>query len=388
MNEGSPRPAGVHVWPLQRRVHHGGSAADALATELQDARWAMLASTAGLRGSRIRAAVEQAIGSRLAGVCDDIRAHSPVEDVTRLAAALRDTGADIVVALGGGSVIDAAKAACHMVWHGQRDGGALLGSVRSDDGPRWKDGAPPRPRVVAVPTTLSAAEFSSHAGVTDLLAGEKHVFGEEMMVPSAVILDPSATLETPLQLFLSSGLRAFDHAAERWCAAAPLAFSDAVSRHAMELLARALPRVQEEPQDLGARAACQNAAWLSIMGGWSGVPVGASHGIGYILGAARGVPHGLTSCVSLPAVMEWNEPVNAARQREIAAILGGSSAHGSLRRFVSALGLPTTLRELGIAGDTELRELAARFRPIGPLASNPRPITSPEDLFAILQLAA
>jgi maleylacetate reductase len=206
------------------------------------------------------------------------------------------------------------------------------------------------------------------------------------MVPRAVILDPAATLETPADLLLSSGIRALDHAAERWCSTQPQPFSDAVSRQAMAMLADNLPRVRRHPEDLAARAACQQAAWLSVMGGWAGVPVGASHGLGYILGAARGVPHGITSCLMLHAVMRWNAPVNEHRQKDVAHILGAEEAGPAIESFVRGLGLPTRLSEQGIA-EAEIPRLAARWTGDAPIATNPRPVRGPDDLEAILRLA-
>ena len=131
----------------------------------------------------------------------------------------------------------------------------------------------------------------------------------------------------------------------------------------------------------------QQAMWLSVMGGWAGVAVGASHGIGYILGAARGVPHGITSCLGLPAVLQWNEPVNGAAQAAVARILGGTNGAAALRGFIRGLGLPTTLAEVGI-GPEEIPGLAARWDGGPPIATNPRPVAGPEDVAAILRLMA
>ena len=153
------------------------------------------------------------------------------------------------------------------------------------------------------------------------------------------------------------------------------------------MLAENLPRVRRHPEDLAARAACQEAAWLSVMGGWSGVPVGASHGLGYILGAARGVPHGITSCLTLHAVMRWNAPVNEHRQKDVAHILGGKEAGPAIEAFVRGLGLPTRLPERGIAA-ADIPGLAARWTGDAPIATNPRPVRGPADLEAILRLAA
>jgi maleylacetate reductase len=375
----------VHQWPAQQRVHHSSVAA-ALPEELSDCHRVLFATTRSLAGSRIATAVRTAIGDRLVAETAAMRAHSPLEDVLALAALLRTTRAERVVTLGGGSVIDGAKVACFAVWQGIAARAALLACATGRGAQReaWRKDEP-TPRLVAVPTTLSAAEFAAHAGITETTEGRKYRFLDSMQVPRAVILDPAATLETPRDLLLSSGIRALDHAAERWCAEERTPFSDAVSHKAMQLLAISLPRIRRDPEDPAARAMAQNAMWLSVMGGWAGVPVGASHGIGYILGGARGVPHGITSCLGLPAVMRWNEPVNAARQRDIAELLGGVNGSEALRGFIRSLDLPTTLAEVGIGLD-EIPALASKWDGGPPIASNPRPVRSPADLAEIMAL--
>ncbi len=378
----------LHQWPAQGRVHHGPSLTEALPREVSDAARIVLVTTRSLAGGALVASAKAAIGDRLVGVFSAMRAHSPVEDVLALATLLRDQEADLLVALGGGSVIDGSKVACLAVWRGITDAGTLIGAAASRGAsPGAWDGAAPTPRIVAVPTTLSAAEFAPHGGYTDIAAGRKYRALDPWMVPRAVLLDPAATQETPPELFLSSGIRALDHAAERWCSTAPQPFSDAVSRQAMVMLAENLPRVRRDPGDVAARAACQQAAWLSVMGGWSGVPVGASHGLGYILGAARGVPHGITSCLMLHAVMRWNAAVNGARQRDLAAIFGAEEAGPAIEDFVRALGLPTRLSEQAITA-AEIPGLAARWTGDAPIATNPRPVRDAADLEAILRLAA
>ncbi|SDD82629.1 iron-containing alcohol dehydrogenase [Belnapia rosea] len=376
----------LHAWPAQQRVRHGLPVAEALPPELADCKRVVLATTRSLTRSRIAEATRAAIGTRLVGEFSTMRAHSPVEDVLALAALLRESKADRVVALGGGSVIDGSKTACHAVWRGLADAAALVGSAvsRGTDAAHWEEPTL-LPRIVAVPTTLSAAEFAPNAGFTDIAAGRKYRAQHAMQVPIAVVLDPAATLETPAELLLSSGIRATDHAAERLCALRRAPFSDAVSRQALEMLAVALPAIRRDGGDLAARGAAQQAMWLSVMGGWAGVPVGASHGIGYILGGARGVPHGITSCLGLPAVMQWNAPVNAEQQKVVADILGGGTAAEALRRFIRGLGLPTTLAEVGI-GLEDIPALAAKWDGGPPIATNPREVNGAADVEAILRL--
>jgi maleylacetate reductase len=362
--------------------------AEALPPELADVSRVVLVTTRSLADSAILRAARQAIGAKLAAETSAMRAHSPLPDVLALAALLREHRAERVVALGGGSVIDGSKVACAAVWHGVTDMPGLLARAtsRGAEPDFWGD-VVPSPRIVAIPTTLSAAEFAPHAGATDIEAHRKLRFLEAMQVPVAVILDPAATLETPAELLLSSGIRAVDHAVERWCATATAPFSDAVSLQAMRMLAESLPAIRRDPSDLAARGAAQQAMWLSVMGGWAGVPVGASHGIGYILGGARGVPHGITSCLSLPAVLQWNAPVNAARQADVARIFGGAEGHSAVRDFIARLGLPTRLRDVGIPPE-DIPDLASRWDGGPPIATNPRPVRGRAELEEILRLAA
>ena len=380
--------AGTHNWTAQQRVRHGAPVAEALPPELAGAERVVLVTTRSLGGSRLLAAAKAAIGAKLAGTFGAMRAHSPVDDVVALAALLADTRADLVVAVGGGSVIDGAKVACVATWRGAAGADAIKGlAVPRASEPNGWDGTASSPRIVAVPTTLSAAEFAPHAGYTDLTEGRKMRCLDPWAVPVAVILDPAATLETPAELFLSSGIRALDHAAERWCSTRPQPFSDAVSRQAMMMLAEGLPAAKRDASDLAARALCQQAMWMSVMGGWAGVPVGASHGIGYILGGAKGVPHGITSCLTLHAVMRWNAPVNAARQQDIAGILGGPDGATAIHDFVAGLGLPTRLSQVGIDA-AEIPALAARWNGDAPIATNPRPVKTAAELEEILRLMA
>lgn len=386
--------AGTHPWLAQQRVHYGQPAAPLLAREagIAGAKRVFVTTTRSLTDGALVARCIEALGDAFAGKFDAIPAHSPREAVIEGAARLRAAGADLVVAIGGGSVIDATKVMLQAVWYGIDTvdgleaivGGRHAGGTRAGD---W-DADPQALRMIAVPTTLSAAEFSHHAGVIDSARGLKQMYSHPLAVPKVVILDPEATLDTPERLLLSTGMRSMDHAVERWCAIRPLPFGDALSMQAMKMLATGLPRIKAAPDDLQARSDCQVAMWLSLLPQSAGVPFGASHGIGYILGGARGVPHGETSCVTLPSVLEWNEPVNVERQRAIAQALGrdGERAGPVLREFVRDLGLPWRLRDVGIARE-DLPAIAARYDGSGPIASNPRPVAGAGDIVEILELA-
>ena len=381
---------GVHHWPAQQRVIYGTPAAEALQAEVRraDARRVLVTTTRSLTNGALVARLIAALGERCAGKFDAIAAHSPREAVIAGAQVIGAAQADLVVAIGGGSVIDATKAMLMALWRGVRSVEELSAlSGKPADASAW-DAEPQRLRMLAIPTTLSAAEFFPHAGVTDMQRRLKQMYTHPLAVPKAVILDPAATLETPLDLMLSTGMRAVDHAVEGWCSVRAAPIADASNRESMRLLARALAQIRRDPADLEARAHAQHGMWLSRIATMAGIPYGASHGIGYLLGGGRGVPHGVTSCVALPAVMTWNQPANAARQAQVSEAFGfaGEPAGEMLRRFIASLGQPTRLREVGIARD-ELAGIAASWDGTGPIATNPRPVRGKDDLLEILELA-
>jgi len=159
--------------------------------------------------------------------------------------------------------------------------------------------------------------------------------------------------------------------------------------HGLALLTRGLPRVKADPADLDARLDCQIGAWLSMGAIASGVPMGASHGIGYVLGAAFDIPHGHTSCIMLPAVTRWNKPVNAERQVLVAAAMGhpGEDAGEVLDAFIAGLGMPRSLGAVQIGAESFAR-IAEDAMATPWVPRNPRPIAGAAQVREILELAA
>jgi len=381
---------GAVEWTTQERVVHGQPAAKAVREEIERiaAKRVLLLTTRSLTNGRLVREVTSALGDRCVGKFDAITAHTPREAVIGGAALARQVEADHLLAVGGGSVIDATKCMLAALWRDVRDLDGLSALTHKHGDPRLMRQPSDRMRMSAVPTTLSAAEFTSNAAVTDLQRKVKLYLGHPLIVPQAVILDPAATLETPMELLLSTGMRAMDHAVERWCSIRPHPLAEGLSPQAMAMLSANLPAVRARPDDLEPRLNCQLAAWLTMVSPAALVPNGASHGIGYILGGHAGVPHGITSCISLAATLEWNEPVNAQRQRTVAEELGrpGSRACDAIRDFVKSLGLPGRLRDIGIGAD-RIAELARQYDGTGPIATNPRPVRGADDVAEILKLA-
>ena len=206
--------------------------------------------------------------------------------------------------------------------------------------------------------------------------------------PRSVILDPALTVHTPLWLWLSTGLRAVDHAVEDLCSINTQPISEATSFEALRLLGRGLRAVKKDPSDLQARLDCQLGAWMSIIGSSAGVHKGASHGIGHILGGTAGVPHGYTSCVMLPHVLRFNQSVNAAQQRRVSEALGfpHQPACEVVAALVAELELPSTLRQVDVHEDM-LDEIAQKSMHDRLIQTNPRKIHGPEDVRRLLDAA-
>ena len=147
--------------------------------------------------------------------------------------------------------------------------------------------------------------------------------------------------------------------------------------------------MKDDPTNLAARLDCLIGAWLSMGPLATGVPMGASHGIGYVLSALFGVPHGHTSCLMLPAVMRWNKPANAPQQQLVSAAMDqpGKEAGDVLDAFIGGLGMPRSLGAVRI-GREQFDTIASQAMGTPWVPRNPRRIEGPAQVREILELAA
>ena len=387
--------SGRVVFGEMDQVVFGRPAAEVVAEEarqLEAERVFLMASGTLNRTTDEVAKVRRALGNRFAGLFDRMPPHTPRRAVIEAAAAAREAGADMIATIGGGSVTDAVKAVRLCLANDIRTAEAL-DQYRPVKGSDDALGPPPcnAPAVpqVTVPTTLSAGEFSAIAGVTDERSRVKELFRHPRIIPHAVVLDPAVTVHTPEWLWLSTGIRAVDHCVEGICSGEANPYADAQALHGLALLCRGLPRVKADPGDLAARLDCQIGSWLSMGPLAAGVPMGASHGIGYVLGAVFDIPHGHTSCIMLPAVMRWNKPANAERQALVAAAMGhpGDDAGDVLDTFIGGLGMPRSLGAVKIVPGSFAR-IAEQAMDTPWVPRNPRPIVGPAQVREILELAA
>jgi maleylacetate reductase len=337
--------------------------------------------------------LRRALGNLCAATFDNMPPHTPRSAVIAAADHARKVGADLIVTLGGGSITDGAKAVQLCLANDIRTPDAM-DALRPVKGPDGALGPPPSckaptVRQVTIPTTLSGGEFSGISGVTDERTRVKELIRHPQIIPQAVILDPAVTVHTPEWLWLSTGIRAVDHCVEGICANEAHPYGDAQALQGLTLLSSGLPRVKADPANLQARLDCQMGTWLSMGPLASGVPMGASHGIGYVLGAAFDIPHGHTSCIMLPAVMRWNKSVNAARQELVAAAMGrpGADAGEALHDLIDGLGMPRSLSAVKI-GPENFARIAEQAMGTPWVPRNPRRIEGPAQVREILELAA
>lgn len=342
------------------------------------------------------AELQQALGSRCVGAFTQVRAHTPREDVLTLLNKVTQLEADLLIAIGGGSVIDACKTVQLAVNLGLQTEADLLEYAQLSNGKRGQRAGKAeyyakssKIKQWAVPTTLSGAEYSNNAGVLDSQRAAKEGYRAPGLCPQHVFYDPELSQQTPDWLWLSTAIRSLDHAIEGYCSASSHAFLDGHFLHAMRLFASSLPVVKQNPGDVAARSLNQQAVWLACCG-LGTVPHGASHGIGYILGSLCGVPHGYTSCVMLPAVLQWNADVQQRKQDDINTALGGkhgSSAAHTVHELIAGLGLPTSLESVGIE-QSQWPEIAQRAIQHPVVRNNPKPLTDVAQIMEILQLAS
>ncbi|KAL0574307.1 hypothetical protein V5O48_007645 [Marasmius crinis-equi] len=226
----------------------------------------------------------------------EIGEHSPVAGIRNGLKLFRDNGCDIIVAVGGGSPVDASKAILY--FNHEEHGGEILPQI-------------------AIPTTLSAAEYTIGAGYTND-EGQKVAVSSPKLAPAGIILDAELTLATPERLWLSTGIRALDHAVEnlyRPLIPPPLKY---MCYQAIHDLFKYLPECKANPQAVDVRQKLQIASWLSL---WpikleKYSALGLSHAMGHKLGARYSIPHGITSCLSLAPVVKLKAEVASEEDKE------------------------------------------------------------------------
>src|SRR6185436_18819783 len=220
-----------------------------------------------------------------------------------------------VIALGGGSVIDAAKVAAALATNGGKTSDYFgFDHVR-------RPGLP----LITVPTTPgSGAEVSSHAVILQITPRKKEVVAGYHLLPRAAVVDPDLTRTLPASQITWSALDGFIHAVEAFLARRATPLTDAFARPAVAAIARALPRILADGSDMAAREDLSLGCLYSGLA-MANANAGAIHALGYPLTSRYGIPHGLANALMAASTLEWVAPGRPDRAAELALLLGGEA---------------------------------------------------------------
>jgi alcohol dehydrogenase len=359
-------------WIFPTRIHFGAGRLAELPRLAQGLglTHVLIVTDRGLVATGIPQAVEDTLtaGGVAATVHAEIAENPTTEHVVAAAAAFEEAGCDGVVALGGGSGLDAGKAAALFA----RNSGSLLRFAW----PNEVHGAVPAVPVIAIPTTAgTGAEVEMSSMITD--GGVKYAIAHPTMLPRVVLADPLLTLALPPRLTAATGMDAMSHNLEALCVDSFHPMADVIALKGIELGAAYLPRAVADGRDEEARAYLMVAA---IMGATAfGKGLGGMHALSHAIGGRLGTHHGTTNAVLMPYVLAFNGPALTEKLDRIAAALGlpGRGAAplvGWARRLNATLGIPASLAALGVTPD-RIDDLAPIAAKDGCAATNPVPLT-------------
>lgn len=312
-------------------------------------------------------------------VFDGVVPDPPIEVVAAGVEALRDCGAEAMIAVGGGSTIDAAKAIR-----------AVAKQTLNIDTDRWE--------CFAIPTTSgTGSEVTEYAVITDRAKGIKYPLDSKALRPPVAILDPQLTVSAPPAVTADAGMDVLTHAMEAYVSKEANDFSDALCEKAVSLVFRFLPLAFRDGTDLLAREKLHNASCMAGLA-FNSAGLGLTHGMAHAVGGKLHIAHGRINAMLLPHIIRFNADLAGVRGGEYALAakkyqrlaktldlpgpsvrLGVSNLLREVERLNRALKIPATLKEYG-ADQTQVREnwdqmVSAALADVT-TATNPRPATA------------
>jgi maleylacetate reductase len=263
-------------------------------------------------------AFAEMLGARAAGAFTRATMHTPVDITEEAVAHARDIGADVLVAVGGGSTTGLGKAIAY----------------RTD-----------LPQIV-VPTTYAGSEATPILGQTE--GGIKTTVTDPKIQPEVILYDADLVTTLPVGLTVTSAMNAIAHAAEALYARDRNPLSSALAVEGMKAFAAALPKVVAAPMDLDSRGETLYGAWLcgTVLGQ---VGMALHHKLCHTLGGSFNLPHAETHAIILPHAIAYNETAVPEQLAPVAEIFGGGGAGVALHRFATRMGAPLALKDIGLA---------------------------------------
>ena len=367
-------PTGEFNLSRLERVIYGPGKIAALADEIErrGLKRAVVVTTDIVAKLPILDQVTRALGSHCASVFAGIIQHVPRGTVNDLQKEIERVDADCLVSFGGGSPIDSSKV-------------AIYGLMESRELVH-----------IAVPTTLSAAEYTHAGGVTDESTRVKSGVYDVRVLPRTVIADPALTLSTPDWLWVSTGIRALDHAIEGAYAIRHQPISDALASKSIALFSEHLhPSITTKgDEQMEHRGHCQFASWYSIFGAMN-TRFGLSHLLGHQIGPRWDVPHGVTSCITLPNAMRFMAGIAPERFGPVAEGYGipfdrsdpkpaALKCADRTEEFIAQFDVPKRLRDAGVPREEIGSIVAPITHELAHMGVVDRPLTE-QEVFALLE---
>lgn len=348
-----------------------------------------------LEGADVVQRVQSALGMHCAGLFSGVAPHSPVEVLRRAVDAAREVEPDVLISVGGGSTHDTTKGIALLL----AEGGEIH-DYEVKFTPPDKVFIPEAPHekvpIVSVPTTMGGAELSrGGGGFTDKSLGRKILSSGQGTGHRVVIIDGKALATTPMRILLSTAIGQFRIAVESVYSTGHNPIGDAAALHAIKMLVEYLP--QCESGDIDVLLNTKTAATLPMLAMAAVGGLGMNTAIAHHVGGLYDVPHGEANAVLLPHTMRFNLDASADRQELIAEAMGvktgqmsaedaGLAAADAVARLCRDLGLPETLRDVGVPEDGLEFIAAATLHDRG-LATNPKPISDAGPIMAVLRSA-
>jgi len=352
---------------------------------------AVVVTDPGIIKAGLAEKIIKTLGNKCIGVFSDVPQDTGIDVVNRGAAFARERGADIVISIGGGSVIDTAKCICILLTEG--------GSLANYEGIQLLT-RPQTPHIVIPTTAGTGSEVTWIAVVYDKDKGQKILIVESYNAPRAAILDPQLTLKLPPLLTASTGMDAMTHAIEAMTSVQREPVADAMALQAIRLLSTYLPQCLKDGDNIKARGQVQLAA---TMAGWAfgNAMVGLVHAMAHSIGAVARVPHGVSCGILLPYCMDFNigesEPEAIEIYAAIAQALGVSTRHDEPKVAAKAavteifdllkrIGHPLTLSGFGVK-EADILKAADLSMADGAIVNNIRYVSGKDEVLEIYRKA-
>ena len=336
--------------------------------------------------------VQEALGASCVGLYSGVAPHSPVPTLEAAVALAKETGADALVSVGGGSTHDTTKGVATLLAEGGRIHD-YEAHFEPPDKITYPAMSPDRLPIITVTTTMGAAELSRGAGFADRHLGRKILVADPNTIPGYIVIDGKALATTPVNILASTAIGQLRIAIETVYSTKHNPISDGMALHAIRLLAENLPHCHE--LDIERLLLIKTAACMASLAGVGGL--GLNTATAHHVGGIFDVPHGEANAILLPHTMRYNADACPDRLALIADAMGidisgmkteeaalcAADAVESLRR---SLGLPDRLRDVGVP-EEGLELIASATLHDRALATNPKPVHDARPIMTVLREA-